>query len=91
MKNSIIDKVWNKAKPIQDKSKDLYRKDPYGNTMYRKSHGKSSPMGWDVDHIKPESRGGSDKINNLQALNFSINRSKGASLVKKSRHSRNNK
>lgn len=39
-----------------------------------------------IDHIRPVSRGGSDSVNNLQALNTSVNRSKGASLIKRSRH-----
>jgi 5-methylcytosine-specific restriction endonuclease McrA len=80
------DKVWDKAKTIRGKDKDLYRQDAYGNTMYKHSQGKASPMGWDVDHIKPASRGGSDHTKNLQALNTSVNRSKGNTLVKKSRH-----
>lgn len=84
-------KAWNNAKTIQGKNPNTHRQDPYGKTMYRSSHGKSSEMGWDVDHIKPVSKGGSDATRNLQALNANVNRSKGASLVKKSRHSQNNK
>ncbi len=45
-------------------------------------------MGWEVDHIKPITRGGSDTTVNQQALNVSVNRSKGNTLVKKSRHSK---
>lgn len=82
------DKVWNLADKVSGKDPNLYRQDPYGNTMYKHSHGKSTSMGWDIDHIKPQSRGGSDYINNLQALNASTNRSKGNTLVKKSRHSK---
>lgn len=82
------DKAWNNAQAVRGKDPDLYRKDPYGNVMYKSSHGKSSPMGWDVDHIKPVSRGGSDATRNLQALNTSVNRGKGNTLVKKSRHSK---
>ncbi len=81
-------KAWTSAKVIRGKSPAKYRKDPYGNTMYKASQGKSSPMGWDVDHIKPKSKGGSDSTRNLQALNSSVNRSKGDSLVKRSRHSK---
>ncbi|MCP4608754.1 MAG: HNH endonuclease [Planctomycetes bacterium] len=83
-----IDAVWDKAKKIRGKDPTLYRKDPYGNAMNYNSYGKSSKMGWEVDHIKPSARGGSDAIRNLQALNTGMNRSKGASLVKKSRHSK---
>ena len=84
------EKAWNNAKTIRGKSPDQYRQDPYGNTMYKSSHGKSSGMGWDVDHIKPKSRGGKDTTRNLQALNSAVNRSKGDTLRKKSRHSKGN-
>ncbi len=86
-----IEKAWNNAKKVSGKNPDKYRKDPYGKTMYKASHGKSSDMGWDVDHIKPKSKGGKDTTKNLQALNSSINRSKGDTLKKKSRHSKTNK
>lgn len=83
---SIISKVWSKAATVRGKNPNLYRRDPYNNIMYKPSYGKASEMGWEIDHIKPVSRGGSDSIYNLQALNTSINRSKGNSLVKRNRH-----
>lgn len=85
------EKAWNNAKTIRGKDSDIHRQDSYGNKMYKTSYGKDSDMGWEVDHIKPQSKGGSDATRNLQALNTSVNRSKGDSLVKKSRHSKNNK
>jgi 5-methylcytosine-specific restriction endonuclease McrA len=88
---AVKNKVWNKAKKIRGKDPAKYRKDPYGNTIYRNSQGKSSPMGWDVDHIRPKSRGGSNSVRNLQALSSSVNRSKGHSMKKKSRHSASNR
>lgn len=81
-----INKAWGNAKIIRGKNSDTHRQDPYGNTIYKDSYGKSSDMGWEVDHIKPVKKGGSDATRNLQALNTSVNRSKGDSLVKKSRH-----
>lgn len=81
------DKVWNKAKPVRGKDPTKYRQDPYGNTLSYDSYGKNSKMGWEIDHIKPAARGGSDAIRNLQALKTSVNREKSDSLVKKSRHS----
>ena len=33
--------------------------------------------GWEIDHIKPSAQGDSDALRNLQALNTSVNRSKG--------------
>ena len=85
------EKVWKKAKKVRGKDPNLYRQDPYGNIMYKPSYGKDSSMGWEVDHIKPKSQGGSDSTGNLQALNTKVNKRKGASLVKKSRHSKSNK
>jgi len=69
---SQIDKVWDKAKQIPGKGRDKYRQDPYGNVMYCDFYGKHSPMGWEVDHIIPESRGGSPTTRNLQALNTKV-------------------
>ena len=81
-----INKAWNNAKTTKGKDSNKYRQDPYGNIMYKDSYGKDSNMGWKVDHIKPQSQGGSDATKNLQALNTDVNISKGDSLVKKSRH-----
>lgn len=78
--------VWSKAKPIRGKNPDTHRQDPYGNTIVYSNYGKTTPTGWQKDHIKPSSRGGSDHISNLQALQSHLNMSKGNSLVKKSRH-----
>ena len=85
------DKAWNNAKRIRGKDPGKYRQDPYGNPMYRDSYGLDSEMGWEVDHINPKSRGGSDSTRNQQALNTKVNRSKGDSKVKRSRHSERNK
>ena len=87
---SQIESVWNKARPIRGKDLGRYRQDPYGNPMYRSLYGKSSKMGWEVDHIKPISKGGSSGIKNLQALNTSVNREKGSDQRKRSRHSKPN-
>ena len=80
--------VWNKAARVRGKNSSLYRKDPYGNEIYRPSHGKNTPKGWQIDHIKPKSKGGSNALRNLQALKSSVNRRLGNSRVKRSRHSR---
>jgi len=80
-------KVFEKAKPIPGRDPTVVRQDPYGKTIRMSHYGQpSKPGGWDIDHIKPASRGGSSHMVNLQALNCHTNRSKGNSLVKKSRH-----
>ena len=68
--------AWNNAKPIKGKNPDVYRKDPYGNTMYKPSYGKQSNMGWEVDHKNPVAKGGTDSPRNLQAVQWEENRVK---------------
>ena len=72
-----LDQIWGKGSPIRGKNPDLHRKDVYGNEMYKHSYGKPSTKGWEVDHSKPQSKGGTDHLNNLQPMNTSANRSKG--------------
>ena len=47
-----LDQIWDKGATIRGKNPDLYRKDIYGNTMFKPSYGKTSEMGWNVDHSK---------------------------------------
>lgn len=84
----LKDKVWSKAKPVKGQDPDVIRQDPYGNELRYSDYGKASKTGWEVDHIKPSARGGSDNLRNLQALKTSVNREKADSLVKRSRHSK---
>lgn len=71
------DDVWNKARKVRGKDSNLYRKDDLGNILYYHSYGKNSEMGWEIDHSKPQSKGGTNHLNNLRALKTSENRKKG--------------
>ena len=87
----LKDAVWDLADEVPDKDPYLYRQDAYEIVMYRWSYGKDSPMGWVIDHIEPVSKGGTDDLDNLQAMNTAKNRELGDSTDKKSRHSQKNR
>jgi 5-methylcytosine-specific restriction endonuclease McrA len=73
----IISDVWNKAQTIKEKNPDEFRRDILGNVIYFSSYGKKTILGWEIDHIKPVSKGGTDNLDNLQPLNTSANIHKG--------------
>ena len=44
--NKQIEEAWKNAHIMRGKNPDVYRKDDYGNVMYRSSYGKQSDMGF---------------------------------------------
>ena len=75
--------VWNKLDKIRGKNPDIWRKDAGNNILHFDYHGSiTSPYGWDIDHIIPKAQGGSDEIDNLQALQYTINRGCGMRVNK---------
>ena len=76
--------VWVKLDRIRGKNPDIWRKDAADNILRFTDHGiVASPYGWDIDHIIPKAQGGSDEIENLQALQYTTNRACGMRLVNK--------
>ena len=67
--------VWERQFGASEKGIDRC-----GAEMYKRSHGKRSEQGWEVDHIKPEALGGSCTLRNLRPLHWKNNRAKGIAM-----------
>lgn len=72
-----IEAVWQKAQPVAGYNPNEYRKDSCNMWIQKGSYGMTTDYGWEVDHLKPVSLGGSDVLGNLQPLHWRNNRGKG--------------
>jgi|GEM_PF-5249705 len=62
----LLDRVWEKAKPISNENPDKYRVDRYGNWILNDDFKrKSSLLGWEICKIDPNS---DSRIENLEPL-----------------------
>jgi len=71
-----IEHAWDNAKKIKGRDPDLYRKDPYGNEIYKPSYGKTGEKSWEIDHKNPKAKGGTDILKNIEAVQWEGNRKK---------------
>lgn len=72
-----VNMVWQKAKRIANSKTDSFREDICGSIIAKSAYGKTAhEYGWEIDHIKPVSKGGTDQIDNLQPLHWETNRAK---------------
>ena len=55
---AIIEAVFNKGTP--EPSYPSFRKDKCGASMQRTKYGETVQFGWEIDHIKPVAKGGTD-------------------------------
>ncbi|KAJ9567268.1 hypothetical protein OSB04_003234 [Centaurea solstitialis] len=92
---SVKQQCWEKAEKIKGRDPDRWRRDPLGNTIFRKLVGCPGCLCHDYDHILPYSKGGKSTLENCQVLQATVNRSKGnrtemsrADLIQKSSYCR---
>ncbi|MBP3838261.1 MAG: HNH endonuclease [Prevotella sp.] len=75
----IIDLVWDKASKVEGYDPTSIRKDACGAWILRNQYGnRGSIYGWEVDHVYPQALGGGDDIDNLRAMQWENNESKGS-------------
>ena len=71
-----IQEIWEKAIVVPNYDKDEWRKDQCGAWIHRSDYGAASKgeshtsYKWQVDHVKPDSKGGADIVSNARPLQW---------------------
>lgn len=68
--------VWKEGKIVVGQPSDKWRQDKCGALISYSNYGTTGKYGWEVDHIKPVSLNGPDRLENLQPLQWENNRHK---------------
>jgi hypothetical protein len=73
-----IEIAWNHAKIVEGYDAGLFRKDAAGAWIAHGEYGnRDSKYGWEIDHIYPSALGGDENTENLRAMQWENNVSKG--------------
>lgn len=72
-----IQDVWEKGAKVPGKDPGVWRKDRCEAWIKRDSYGdRGSEYGWEIDHITPVSKGGTNALSNLRPLQWENNASR---------------
>ena len=72
--------VWEKASSVAGYDPDIWRKDFAGAWIRKDSYGLHTKYGWEVDHLQPLSKGGTNDLGNLAPLHWQNNQTKGTEI-----------
>lgn len=72
-------RIWNKGETALGFDHDVWRYSKNGHLMKRSEYGnRSSKYGWEIEHGRPKSKGGTNHLNNLSPENWRENLRKGS-------------
>ncbi|MHB1206954.1 MAG: HNH endonuclease [Rhodospirillaceae bacterium] len=72
--HATLSAIWDKGVKIVGYDPNVWRYDAHGNPIRWSDYGnRQSKHGWEVDHIHPAGRGGSDALSNLRPLHCIAN------------------
>lgn len=73
MNDNLIELIWQKAHRVEGFDEKKWRKDFAGAWIQRNQFGIRSEYGWEIDHIRPQSLGGSNDATNLFPMHWRNN------------------